>query len=180
MERAAQWIAIFANVGVLLGFLAIAYQLQLNRESMRQASNLQSSVVATTAEAALMGDTGYAAYAKSISNPSDLTPAEIVQFWTYMSIAQNNALQAFVEYREGRISEQDWLYARDLFIFYFNYPMGRVWFDATKNAAEGTKLSEFWESTSARLESVPENQTGNWFLEMYEGAKSLGEQANGI
>lgn len=179
MERAAQWIAIFANVGVLLGFLAIAYQLQLTRESMRQAASLQSSIVATTAEAALMGDSGHAAYAKSITNPSELTPAEIVQFWTYMSIAQANALQAFVEYREGRSSEQDWFYARDFFIFYFNYPMGRAWFDAAREAAEGSELRPFWDSTNERLNSVPSNQTSDWFFEMYRRAQSIGEQTGG-
>ena len=93
---------------------------------MQQASNLQSSSVVTSAEGALIGDSGYAAYAKSITDPSELTPEKIVQFWTYMSIAQTNAQQAFGEYTEGGVSQQTWLTARDNFIFYFNYPMERV------------------------------------------------------
>ena len=100
-ERIGQWIGILANIGVLLGFLVIAYQLQLNRVGMRQAANQQTSSLAVSAEVGLMGDTGYAAYAKSIVNPSDLSDDEIVQFWTYMSIAQLNAQHSYIDYKEG-------------------------------------------------------------------------------
>ena len=164
VDRISQWVGVLANIGVLLGFLVIAYQLQLNRDSMQQASNQQSSSLGTSAEVALMGDTGYAAYAKSIVSPSELTHEELVQFWTYMSIAQLNAQQAFIDYSEGRISKQGWFSARDTFVFYFNYPMGRVWFEESKRVAEGTELSAFYESAQEALDRVPIDQTSKWFF----------------
>ena len=120
-----------------------------------------------------MGDTGYEAYAKAITNPSALTPGEVVQFWTYMSMAQTNAQQAYVEYVEGRISEQSWLQARNSFVGYFNFPMGRVWFEATRQTDQGLPDFSFWDAANEGLESAPPDHTSNWFYQMYQGAKSL-------
>jgi hypothetical protein len=176
-ERFGQWIGILANIGVLFGFLAVAYQLQLNRESMQQASNLASSNLATSAETALMGDSGHEAYAKSIMNPSELTPGELVQVWTYMSMGSLSAMQSHREYVEGRISEGAWLQARDQFISYFNYPMGRLWFAESSQGQSGTTQQEFWEAARIGLEAAPPDQTQAWFMRMYRGAKSLGSEA---
>lgn len=176
LERLAQWVGVIANIGVLLGFLAIAFQLRLSWDSMQQASNQQFSTLATNAEVALMGDTGYAAYAKSIMNPSELTPEELVQFWTYLSIAQLNAQQAYIDFTEGRISEKAWLYSRNYFVGYFNYPMGRIWYEETARAAEGTELSKFFDSVQEELDASPPNLTSVWFKKMYERARQLEKQ----
>ena len=175
LERVGHWVGVAANLGVLLGILVVAYQLRLNWEAMQQASNQQISSIATSAEVALMGDTGYEAYAKSIINPSDLTPGELVQLWTYMSIAQLNAMQVYMDYREGRVTEPVWQYSRDIFISYFNYPMGRAWFEESKQSTEGTAVYSFFDATQEALDESTPDTTRKLFLKMQERASKLRE-----
>jgi hypothetical protein len=110
---------------------------------------------------------------KSIVNPSELSNDELVQLWTYFSIAQITAMQSFVDYDEGRISEQAWLYSLENFVSHFNYPMGRVWFEETKRSYAGSESRAFFDAVQESLDSTPEDQVSEWLNRMRERARAL-------
>lgn len=53
----------------------------------------------------MMGDTGYAAMAKSMTDPKSLSPDELMQMWAYLSLTSFSATLAFGDYNQGIISE---------------------------------------------------------------------------
>lgn len=172
-DKVGQWVSLLANIGVLFGFVAVAYQLHLNTTSLEAASSHLTKELSTSAEVALMGDTGHAAYAKSIVNPSQMTHSEIVQLWAYFSIAHMAATQSFTDYQEGRTTERSWHIQRELFVSYFNYPLGLVWWESNEPVYGSDHHNDFFSSVQEKLGSVPENVTRNWFLEIYEKSRSL-------
>lgn len=176
-DRISQWISVLANVGVLLGFVVVAYQLRITTDSIRAASMQASSGFTSNGEMALMGDTAAEAYAKSIVNPSELTYGELTQFWAYMSIAQISAMHSFLDHREGRISESEWAYAKEILVAFINYPMGRIWFQETKKSYAGSELNDFFSAIQEALDETPPNRLVEWFLGMHEKARALGKSS---
>ncbi len=174
-DKLSQWISVIANVGVFLGFVIIAYQLQLNTVSLKASSINQASNLSQNAEIALMGDTGYAAVAKSILTPSELSPAELMQVWSYFSMANYSASQAHNDFQEGLVTEEDWNYSRDIFISYINFPIGRVWWDSHRRAYTDTKMMGFIDAVQERLDETPKDLTQKQFVEMIDAAKKLGD-----
>lgn len=173
LDSLNKWVSLLANIGVVLGFVVVAYQLNLNTESLRASSSYQRSDLATNAEVAMIGDTGYAAYAKSMVNPAGLTQAEMIQVWAYFSIAQVSAVQAYMDYESGRITDADWDFSRQSFASYFNYPLGRIWWEETVKAMTFSGNTAFFDAVQEVLDQSPENATSTWFLEMNRRAGEL-------
>ena len=116
IDRVGQWVGIVANVGVLLGFILVAYQLQLNTTALQTTSKHKTNELLSNAEMALMGDTGNAAFAHALLDPESVTPEEMVQIWSYFSLSFLSVSQVFFDYRDGLVSEERWQYAADLYI----------------------------------------------------------------
>jgi len=172
LERINHWVGLLANVGVFVGFVLVAYQLHLNTQGLQASSIETTHDILSNAEMALMGDTGYDAYAKSILNPADLSPGELMQVWTYQSMAYIAAFQSFIDFREGRVSEETWINQREVFISHFNYPLGRIWWEEAQSASEPETVV-FFESVNESLRTQPPNQTSTWFTNMLKRAQGL-------
>jgi hypothetical protein len=169
----SMWVSMFANVGVFLGFLGVAYQLHLNTLGLAAASEHSASQLSSNTEIALMGDTGYAAVAKAMLRPHELNHEEVVQTWAYFSLAQMSAARSFDDYREGRVSEGNWLVAREVFISYINFPFGRIWWNAAKPSYSDSRTTAFFDAVQQGLDQVPENLTQQWLIEMHREAGKL-------
>ena len=126
-DRIASWISIIANIGVFVGFLLVAYQLQLNTKALATTGSHKSSELFSNAEMALMGDTGSSALAKALLHPALISDEELMQVWSYFSLGFLAASQAFEDYQSGVISEERWLFVADLYISYINHPVGLLY-----------------------------------------------------
>ena len=109
LDRIGQWVGILANVGVLVGFVLVAYQLQLNTTALQTTSKHKTNELFSNAEMALMGDTGNAAYAHALLDPESITPEEMVQNWSYFSLSFYAASQVYFDFQDGLVSEERWL-----------------------------------------------------------------------
>ena len=70
LDRLNQWLSLGANVGVVVGFLLIAVQLNLNTEAIRLQNRLDFNRGFTAGEVAFMGETTHIAFANAMLKPS--------------------------------------------------------------------------------------------------------------
>ncbi len=105
LEKLGHWVGIVANLGVFAGFLLVAYQLHQNTIGLQSNAAYNSNELLANSDTALMGDTGYAAMAKSMTDPKSLSPDELMQMWAYLSLTTFSATLAFEDYNQGIISE---------------------------------------------------------------------------
>jgi hypothetical protein len=77
LERAHQWLSLVANLGVILGFVLIAVQLNINTTAIRLQNAMHLNRDASTVEIALMGETTHEAFAAAMSRPAEMTEAQI-------------------------------------------------------------------------------------------------------
>lgn len=161
-ERVTQWTSLAANVGVFLGFLMLAYQIHQQSAALASTSNQQSYQLFASGEEALMGDTGFAAYAKAMDSPESLSPEELVQVWTYLTVATYTALQVFEDYRQGVVSKETWLYAREIFVGYINHPVGLIVWEAYAKFPHA-EAQRFIAAIQERLDEVPRNAAQQQF-----------------
>ena len=79
LDRLNQWLSLVANFGVIAGFILVAYQLNLNTESIRLRNAMDLNRDTSAAEIAFMGETTHVAFANAIFRPADMTDEQIGQ-----------------------------------------------------------------------------------------------------
>lgn len=173
LEKIGQWVGIAANVGVFAGFLLVAYQLHQNTVSLQSASGYTSNELFASADTAMMGDTAYAAYAQSLTDPASLSPEELMQIWSYSSVTLFSAIVAFDDDQQGVISEARWLAVREIFVSYINHPVGRIIWAAQAEGSEKSEGRPFFDSVQARLDELPPDATQLWFRAMLDDVRAL-------
>jgi hypothetical protein len=176
LERINQWVAILANLGVFAGFVLVAYQLQQNSQALVSASSHTTAELFSNGDIAMIGDTGYVAFAKALDEPQNITRDELVQLWSYLSLSAFSASQVYDDYRQGIIPESEWIAARELFISYFNHSVGRLWWKLTMadTYAESSTVAMV-ASVEEGLAQVPKNLTQQQFRRWHEAVSRLGE-----
>ena len=133
MSKAREWVSTIADVGVVIGFLLIADQLQQNREALEMDSKNSRNSTFLTSEGVLVGDDGADAYAKAIFNPTKLTGGEMVQFSTYMATAFQAANSAHEAAEKWLISLEDLEQVYRTHASYLEFAAGKVWWGHTKH-----------------------------------------------
>lgn len=91
LEKLGQWMGVIANVGVFAGFLLVAYQLHQNTISLQSTSAYASNQLFASSDMSMMGDTTYAAFAHSLTDPAGLSPEEMAQMWASSSVTMFSA-----------------------------------------------------------------------------------------
>ena len=169
----SQWISLVANVGVFVGFILIAYQIQQNNTTLLTSSVHNSNELFSNSELALMGDTGYAALTKALDDPGGISKEELMQVWSYLSVANYSAVQVYDDYKLGVISKERWLIARDTYISYINHPVGLIWWKSMGSAFENTGNRAYFDAIEEGLSQTPENLTQIQFRSMLNEIKEL-------
>lgn len=173
LEKLGQWMVVLANIGVFAGFLLVAYQLHQNTISLQSTSVYTSSQLFANSDMAMMGDTTYEAFARSLTDPTHLSPGELAQMWGYFSVTMFSANVAFEDYRQGIISEERWLGIRDVFVSYINHPIGPIIWRTQFDAEENPRNGAFYTSVQEGLDAATMNGTQQWFRAMLEEARAL-------
>jgi hypothetical protein len=168
LEKIGQWISIFANVGVLVGFIVVAYQLQLNTKALQTSSIHKTNELFANLETSLMGDTANEAFASAMIDPKELTPGQISQIWSLHSLGLFVATQTYLDYRNGVVSQEQWDLASQQYIGYINHPVGLNIWNKSKALYTDPLMIEFVEAIDEKLNRTPENLTQSIFLELVE------------
>ena len=175
LEKIGQWIGILANVGVLVGFIFVAYQLQLNTKALKTSSIHKTNELFATLETSLMGDTANEAFAKAMIDPTELTPGQISQIWSLHSLGLYVASQTYLDFRNGVVTQEQWDFVSEQYIGYINHPVGRNIWAKSKALYTDSLMIEFVEAIDEKLDRIPENLAQDIFLELVEEHSSEGK-----
>ena len=125
-ERINSWLSLGANIGVVVGLILVAYQINQDADLTR----IQLFSDATTARNefnhALMGDNPLEVVAKSIESPYELTLAELQIMDAYLISALNEIRRLELLRRTGLDVENS---VEGIHAYYFGSNFARAWFE---------------------------------------------------
>ena len=164
-----EWLTLIANVGVIAGFVLVAYQLSLNTEAIRLQSAQDQARMTSAAEVAFMGESTHEAFNTALRHPSELEDKQLHQVWAYLQTVTFAAQNVYVAYEEGFSSSEDWNYSKSLAAAYVSFPVGRIYWQSTKaNYRPG-----FAKEIDEELEKISPNLLGEQFQSMLDEIRKL-------
>ena len=148
-DRINQWLSLVANLGVVAGFVMVAFQLQQNTEAVRLQADAVSSGANVAAESAFMGENVAEAYAVARQSPEQLTDAQMLQVNGYLLTSLTSIQYTYRQYVRGVVPDDEWVAAVAFAVAQLNWPFGRAvwstnepWFDPGFTAAINQALSD--------------------------------------
>ena len=102
-----RWLTLGSNIGVILGLVLVAFQFQQNTDAIRLQARLGAHGAIQSAELSVAGDTLAEAFAKSILTPSELTPGEVAQVWSYLIAGMTGVYQNWIAHDVGYTTKRD-------------------------------------------------------------------------
>ena len=160
-EKISSWLSLGANIGVVVGLMLVAYQ--INQDVELTKVQLFSDVTTSMNEfnQALMGDKPLEIVAKSIETPHELTLAELQIMDAYLISAINEIRRLELLRRSGLNVEGS---MEGIHAYYFGNNYARAWFqeygadanlpDMTKRISEADPdwVVRFLDGVLARLD----------------------------
>jgi hypothetical protein len=168
LDDANKWLVAVANVGVLVGFLLVAYQLSLNTKAIRLQATVGADQQTIAGELAFMGETTHEAFALAVLDPGALTDAQVGQMWAYLNVGFNASLNLWRAYEAGFVSAEELESSMEFSIpNYVGYAFGRIYWDAVKQGFP----PEFADRVDAVAAKHP-NTLVEQFRAMLEGVRN--------
>ena len=171
LDRLNQWLSLVANFGVIAGFILVAYQLNLNTESIRLRNAMDLNRDTSAAEIAYMGETTHVAFANAIFRPADMTDEQMGQVWAYLNIAMNSTLNTWIAYESGFATKDDWEGALRIASNYLAFKVGQIYWKHTK---EGYFPPEFVASIDAALSNMDRDLLAHQFKNIVTDVRQIG------
>jgi len=132
-EQVRAGISTMADVGVFIGFIMVAFQLQQNTVALELQTTTAISSAFSASETTMIGDTGASAMALSMTNPASMTDSQIIEVWTFLAASMQPAVSAFHAYKRNAIDRPSYLEQIDAGADYITTPFARTWWKHTKD-----------------------------------------------
>ena len=169
LDDANKWLVAVANVGVLVGFLLVAYQLSLNTEVIRLQATVGTDRQTIAGELAFMGETTHEAFSLAVLDPGALTDAQVGQMWAYINVGINASLNLWRSYEAGFTSAEELERSMEFYIpNYVGYDFGRIYWNAVKQGFP----PEFADRVDAVAAKHPDTLVEQ-YRAMLEGVRNL-------
>ena len=107
-DRVNSWLSLVANVGILVGLVLVAIELNQNTDQLKLQLVFQTTQKIFDNNRDLLGDNPTPAITKSITNPDDLTYEEFLIASAFVLNQLNEWEDRFLIYQAGLISDRDW------------------------------------------------------------------------
>jgi len=133
-DRVNQALQVLSNVGVVVGLVLVAAQMNQTTEAIRLQNYQATMSEFISLNLAAMGDTGYAAQTTALLRPSELTDEQVQQYWHYVDTVMNLALNQWLAVQSGQAAESDWSESRRTLCYALNNPAARVIWDSYKGS----------------------------------------------
>ena len=142
LETITTWLTLLSNIGVVAGFILIAFQLQQNTKALQVQGSALSSNANVTAESAVMGDNVASAFAQAYRDPKNLNDEQLMQVQGYLTTSFNAIQQTFLNYDSGIASEEEWLTSKRYAVQQLEWSVGRAYWIATRDFYDQKFASE--------------------------------------
>ena len=126
-DKLNKWLAVAANIGVLVGIIFLAMEIRFARDSINlQLLNASSDGYQNINEIILSNGEAAEALVKGLYNPNTLTDAEVVQFSMFLLMFKNNTGILRQLWLDDQIEEQEFRHAVRQYASLLNTPGGRL------------------------------------------------------
>ncbi len=155
------WLQVAANVGIIAGLVLVGFQLKQNSDLLKTQMMYEESNRAIDIETQVVGELGAEAWAKSITDPKNLSLSEqrVVEalLWSYTE--QLRATHMLAEL--GLLSDADWRQRVESdSAFYLANPYGRTWW--RQYSKNDSYPADVVDAVNERLAKVDTDFTGNY------------------
>ena len=169
-EKSAKIVAAIANVAVLVGLALVAYELRQNTNQLKVQLEWQVNQKLFENNRDLLGDNPAPIFAKSITNPEELTYSEFHVASAILLNLLNIWEDRYFMYEEGLIDKLEWQRPIDEEI---GFTLGKRFAQAFWKSTRSIYAPELTEYIDERLPEVDQNQSYQWWLDtMDELSKS--------
>jgi hypothetical protein len=155
-SKLGYWLQVGANIGLLAGLMLVGFQIQQNSQILRTQVITEESRRAVDQEWLVVGENGARVWAKSISDPANLTLEEQRIMEAFLWTAVENWLNTYRLSEEGLV-DFDWRTRLGESAFFFGNPYGRGWWNVRRNQL--LVPAELMEAVDKILEAVSPNYT---------------------
>lgn len=155
------WLQVAANVGIVAGLILVGFQLKQNSDLLKTQMLYEESTRAIDIETKVVGENGAEIWAKSITDPGNLSVAEqrVIEALLWSFTEQLRATRMLAEL--GLLDEADWRQrVENDTAFYLANDYGRAWW---ANYSDGGDFpDDLVAAINDRLSRVDRDFTGNY------------------
>ena len=177
-SKLSDWLQIAANVGIIAGLLLVGLQLKQNSDLLKTQLLYEESNRLVELETQVVGENGAEVWAKSISDPGNLSLSEqrIMEALLWSFVEQLRATRLLAEL--GLIEDEEWrLRVRSDTAYYLANEYGRAWW-ANYRDGNTSLPSDLILEINARLSGVNTNFTANYNNSIMDLVNNLDESEN--
>ena len=106
--KLAPWLTIAANIGLLLGMMLVAYEINQNSQLARTALVSESNVASNEFWTNLMGELPADVIGMAIECPESMTYSDFIVMDAFLFTGMNLLYRNFVLAQEGMFTVEDW------------------------------------------------------------------------
>ena len=161
-DRVNSWLSLIASVGILVGLVLVAIELNQNTDQLRLQLVVQTTQKIFENNRDLLGDNPTSTIAKSITNPEDLTYEEFLIASSFVLNGLNEWEDRFFIHEKGLISDRDWKRHIDHNI---GWTLGNRFAQQYWQIAKSVFEKEFVQYIDQALTNIDENSTYREWLE---------------
>ena len=169
-DRWSTWLQILANLGLIVGLVLVAVEIQQTRDLARLQLQLEGTLAFQQVEIAMLGESPAEVWAKSILDPQSLSPAEL-------KIIDSDLIHEINQWRRTSLMEAEGLaepgatqrVARNNAWFYFGNPFAKQWWHTVKRDG-GWDDPGFVLIVDTELAALDDDQNARWIHEMLDRA----------
>lgn len=151
VDKLSGWLSISANIGVLLGLILVAYEVNQNSRLARAAIIGEGNTAANQMFAPLMGENPSEAITRAYECPEEMDFSDFIVVDTYLWTGVSNIYRNYLLAKEGLLTEGEWKLEVDRYAaWYFGSGFPREWwfkegvpgFESEFTAYMNVKLTE--------------------------------------
>ena len=166
------WLTLAANLGILVGLVLIAIELNQNTKQLSLELEWQINQKMFENNRDLLGDNPTPIFAKSVLSPEELTFEEFQVASAFVLNFLGVAEDRFFLYKRGLLSDQEWKsYIDDDIELTLGYRFAQEYWKRSKSIFE----PEFVEYVDEQLRDVDAGANYQWYLDTLEGLSTDSE-----
>jgi hypothetical protein len=161
-QKLSNWLQIAANVGIVIGLLLVGVQLKQNSDLLKTQLLYDESRRAVDLETLVVGENGAEAWAKSISDPKNMSLPEqrIMEalLWSFVEQLRSTRLLAEL----GLLEDEEWrLRVKSESAFYLGNDYGKAWWESY-STGNNSLPDDLIAEVNSRLSEVNKNFTADY------------------
>jgi hypothetical protein len=161
-QKLSNWLQIAANVGIVIGLLLVGVQLKQNSDLLKTQLLYDESRRAVDLETLVVGENGAEAWAKSISDPKNMSLPEqrIMEalLWSFVEQLRSTRLLAEL----GLLEDEEWrLRVKSESAFYLGNDYGKAWWE-NYSTGNNSLPDDLIAEVNSRLSEVNNNFTADY------------------